>query len=98
MTHEFKTKVIDLGTIPPRVKKQVIFEYIGEMPKIYSLTSSCGCSAPYRVGNNIVVDYVPDNIPIHLQHIGFYTTEKTVTVYFSANNIQTLMFKAKIEK
>lgn len=95
----WKTKVISLGTIPPKKKQTIIFEALVPL-NIRTLTSSCGCTTPVynKENNTVVVSYTPGNIPYHLKMKGeSQPTTKTVTVYYEDGTEERLSIRATIK-
>jgi hypothetical protein len=95
---EWKKTKIELGRIMQGKLKTIIFIPVGIIPLIKKITSSCGCSTPSLKNNMIIVNYVPEYVPSHLLHIGFYTTRKTITIIYQDDSIDTLSFIATVIK
>jgi len=89
---------INIGEQRVGKKKVITFKPLGELKEIASMVSSCGCSTPKQVGNNIEVSYTPGSIPYHLVQQGFYTTTKKITITYKDNSKDVLSFTATVKK
>lgn len=100
----FNPTEIELGT--QRIGKEVEFhfKYDEEVELITQITSPCGCT---RVTNDIpnkeiVVNYKPKDIPIHLKQQGQYWYDSVYVINVNYTNTsgasltQNLIFTAKI--
>ena len=65
----WKSKHIKVLNSIVHKKINITFNYIGELDEIKSMSSSCGCSIPKQVGNNIVVTFNPGPVPVHLHSV-----------------------------
>lgn len=102
----FNPTEIELGTLKIGKEEEFHFKYDNEVILVTRITSPCGCT---RVTNDIpnkeiVVNYKPKDIPIHLKQIGqyWYNSMYIIKVNYintsGANLIQNLIFTAKIIK
>lgn len=89
--------MIDLRTIKEKRKVRIVLDDI-DVNDLKTLESSCGCSDPKIENGKLVVYYTPDSLPYHLEHIGYYISEKNVKVTYKNNNYKVYVFKAKIIK
>ena len=94
----FKQNNINLGELKVGVTKSITFHPKEELKDIDNMTSSCGCSIPKIKNGNIVVSFTPGSIPIHLQYLGQYKTNKTITINYKDGSSETLSFRATIKK
>lgn len=94
----WKQDVIELGTIKAHVKKEIVFEYVGDI-KINKITVSCGCTQATfdKETNSLKVIYTPGAIPIHLTQAGreSYLSTKRIVVD-SENSSDILTFTATV--
>ncbi len=90
-------KFIDLGTVKVGRLIKVIFNAVDDI-HIESMSSSCGCSTPKYDKDNkkLIVNFIPDKVPVHLKLKGFYETTKSITLHYTNGEMETLSFKAKI--
>ena len=90
-------KNINLGTIRVGQKQNIIFESTSPLD-IKTILTSCGCTVPkYDMGKKkLTVTYTPGTVPIHLRHQGFYSSRKTITIYYKTGETEVLSFNAKI--
>lgn len=79
-------------------KKQINFVPIDELPLIASLSSSCGCSTPKLVDNQIVVIFTPGSIPSHLTQLGQYKQTGKIYITYRDNTQDTLSFTALVKR
>lgn len=102
----FNPVIVELHNQKVNREIQFHYHYGDEVKLITSITSPCGCT---RVTNdsefrNIVVNYTPQDIPIHIikQGRNFYDTVKIITITYlntsDAELVQKLVFTAKITK
>ena len=94
----FKQNNINLGELKVGVTKSITFNPKEELKDIDNMTSSCGCSIPRIENGKIVVTYTPGSIPIHLQYLGQYKTNKTITINYKDGSSEMLGFSATIKK
>jgi hypothetical protein len=94
----FKKNDIVLNDLKVGVTKDIIFYPKEELKDIDNMTSSCGCSIPRIENGKIVVTYTPGSIPIHLQYLGQYKTNKTITINYKDGSSEMLSFTATIKK
>jgi hypothetical protein len=99
---EWEQTEISLGVVRPKIKKEVIFQAIGDFKEIKNMSSSCGCSEPSwdKPSKKLTVSYNPANIPLHLtqQNKTEYKTKKSITLYYDDGTNQTLTFTATVRK
>src|SRR6187455_1351959 len=94
----WKIKHIQLGDINVGKKKKITFECLEELGVIKSMTSTCGCSTPKRDGNNILVTFVPQPVPLHLASVKFYISTKQIKITYADGTKDILSFTAKVIK
>jgi hypothetical protein len=94
----FKKNDIILNDLKVGVTKDIIFYPKEELKDIDNMTLSCGCSIPRIENGKIVVTYTPGSIPIHLQYLGQYKTNKTITINYKDGSSEMLSFTATIKK
>ena len=94
----FKKNDIILNDLKVGVTKDIIFYPKEKLKDIDNMTSSCGCSVPRIKNGKIVVTYTPGSIPIHLQYLGQYKTNKTITINYKDGSSEMLSFTATIKK
>jgi hypothetical protein len=94
----FKKNDIVLNDLKVGVTKDIIFYPKEKLKDIDNMTSSCGCSVPRIKNGKIVVTYTPGSIPIHLQYLGQYKTNKTITINYKDGSSEMLSFTATIKK
>ena len=94
----FKQSNINLGDLRVGITKSITFHPKEELKDIDNMTSSCGCSIPKIENGKIVVTYTPGSIPIHLQYLGQYKTNKTITINYKDGSSEMLSFTATIKK
>lgn len=96
----WKTKLIT--GIKANVGKttKIIFKATKELPEILSLQSSCGCSVPSynKETRELIVNFKPGKIPLHLRNQGYYTISKKITVNYIDGNKEILTFTATVNK
>lgn len=90
----------NLGILKEEIKTIVTFEAKGDLRKIISLRSSCGCTTPiYDPETGMLkVSYKPGLVPKHLEAQGYYNSTKTITVAYEDGIKDVLSFNAKIIK
>lgn len=93
----WEKKHINLGVIKAHSKKELTFVPLGELNNISSMVSTCGCSSPKQIGNNIVVTYTPGAVPFHLQAKGEYVTTKKITIIYTDGTQDILTFTATVK-
>src|SRR4030067_1534917 len=93
---------INLGSVKVKIKKDIVFQAIEDFKKIKSVASSCGCSVPMweESSKKLIVTYTPSNIPQHLlkENKTEYTTKKSITLYYTDDSKETLVFTATVKK
>ena len=94
----FKQNHITLNDLKVGVTKNITFHPKEKLKDIDNMTSSCGCSIPKIENGKIVVTYTPGSIPIHLQYLGQYKTNKTITINYKDGSSEMLSFTATIKK
>lgn len=93
-------KEINLGEVKSRTKVPVRFT-ANEVLNIKNIIASCGCTTPeYKKGGTkeVYVVFNSGDVPKHLEAVGYYTTTKTLTVFYEDGSDDILSFKAKIIK
>jgi len=96
----WKTKIIDLGKLIVGKKVKIIFKAVKELSPIATIESSCGCSKGIydKKNKELIVNYNPGSIPIHLRKQGWYNTSKSITITYVDGSSDVLKFKAKVYK
>jgi len=93
----WKLKHIKVQNAIVHKKLNITFNYIGELDEIKSMSSSCGCSIPKQVGNNIVVTFNPGPVPVHLHSVGQYVTTGRIFINYVNGVKDTLSFTAVVK-
>ena len=96
---KWEKTVIDLGNITTEKKQIITFQALEDID-VKEMISSCGCSKPVFIKskNQIIVTYTPGKIPMHLRHVGFYISIKSVIVRYQDGTQDILKFKATINE
>ena len=95
---KFNTLVIDLGKLNESKSYSAFFSYTGE-PVHLVLSSSCGCTNVTWDKENHAVKFTVNTgkIPHHLQDVGKYNLNKTITVIETENAQQRYVLTIKGE-
>lgn len=66
----FTVTTKDIGIVKAGQKQTILFPYT-ELGKIIATSSSCDCSTPKNdmLNKQIVVTYIPKQVPVHLQEM-----------------------------
>jgi|TARA_R110002050_G_C8943259_1_gene512744 hypothetical protein len=94
----FSPNVIDLGEVKVGKTVKVIFQGTGGMLEVKSLSSSCGCTKPRLINNNIETSYTPKAISPHLASQGHYMAQQNINVVYKNGDTELLILKAKVIK
>lgn len=87
----------NLGYIKGGKKTKIKFQVL-DVEEIAEMSSSCGCSVPKKDVKNqeVIVNFTPDKVPVHLQTQGWYITEKHIILTYEDGRKAILSFKAHI--
>jgi hypothetical protein len=96
MVKYFRTNSKFLGRLPAGKMVEAKFEALPNIPKIQTMTSSCGCSVPKFDGVFLNLKFTPDYVPLHLKPQGEYETNKHVTIFYETGEKEIVTFSAKI--
>ena len=94
---KWESKQIDLGVVRTGKKITISF-YSTEELEIANMTVSCGCTKPKYIKEEkrLEVIYNPGSIPIHLRHTGKFSTNKSITIWYSNGSKDVLTFSGLI--
>ena len=86
---DYKTTIIDIGTIKQKTTKVVFFNLKYDSSEIEKIESICSCTVHRAQGKSLKVSYTPKSTKIPKLNI-----EKEICVMYKSGEIEFLVIKA----
>lgn len=92
------SNTLNLGTFKQGAKIEVTYQGKKDMPKIVSMTASCGCTTPKFDEDTkvLTLSFKAQPVPFHLRSKGFYETTKRVFINYEDGTNDSVKFKVKV--
>lgn len=96
MAKYFKVDNKFIGQVKAGTTTSTFFEKLPDMPKVISVTTSCGCTVDKWSDLFLEVKFTAKAVPLHLKKIGYYEVTQTVTISYDTEEKDILRFTAKV--